>query len=89
MIYPVAVIVIAGARRRRHSVEGDSDVRGVVLRGSGPSCRCPTRIVIALSDNLGSVLSVPARRRRSRRLRRSSSIHATDKGRARRRRDDV
>ena len=31
MIYPIAVIVIAGARRRRHSVEGHPDLRGAVL----------------------------------------------------------
>ena len=30
MIYPIAVIVIAGRRRRRHSVEGHPDVRGDV-----------------------------------------------------------
>ena len=32
MIYPVAVIVIAGGRRRRHSLEGHPDVRGDVRR---------------------------------------------------------
>ena len=32
MIYPIAVIVIAGAGRRRHSVEGHSDVRAAVRR---------------------------------------------------------
>ena len=32
MIYPVAVIVIAGRRRRRHSVEGHPDVRQPVRR---------------------------------------------------------
>ena len=32
MIYPIAVIVIAGARRRRHSVEGHPDVRVAVRR---------------------------------------------------------
>ena len=32
MIYPVAVIVIAGRRRRRHSVEGHPDLRRAVRR---------------------------------------------------------
>ena len=32
MIYPIAVIVIAGARRRRHPVEGHPDVRRAVRR---------------------------------------------------------
>ena len=40
MIYPIAVIVIAAARRRRHPVEGHSDVRATCSRASARSCRC-------------------------------------------------
>ena len=52
MIYPVAVIVIAGAGRRRHSVEGHPDLRAAVRRASAPSCRCRRASSSALSNNL-------------------------------------
>ena len=68
MIYPIAVIVIAGV------------VVGVILwkviptfatlfAGLGAELPLPTRVVIALSNNLVALLPVPARRRRRRRLR--------------------
>ena len=37
MVYPLAVIVIAVRRRRRHSVEGHPDLRGVVRRTRRPA----------------------------------------------------
>ena len=40
MIYPIAVIVIAGRRRRRDPVEGHSDLRAACSPASAPSCRC-------------------------------------------------
>ena len=39
MIYPVAVIVDCRAGRRRHSLEGHSDLRAAVRRASAPNCR--------------------------------------------------
>ena len=40
MIYPIAVISIAGDRGRRDPVEGHPDVRGAVRRPRAPNCRC-------------------------------------------------
>ena len=80
MIYPVAVIVIAGV------------VVGVILwkviptfaslfAGLGAELPLPTRVVIALSNNLVALLPVPARRRRRRAATRFRSYYATDNGR--------
>ena len=77
MIYPIAVIVIAGV------------VVGVILwkviptfaalfAGLGAELPLPTRVVIALSNNLVALLPVPVRRRRRRRLRASRRYYATD-----------
>ena len=40
MIYPIAVIVIAGVVVGVDSVEGHPDLRGAVRRASAPNCRC-------------------------------------------------
>ena len=80
MIYPIAVIVIAGV------------VVGVILwkviptfaqlfSGLGAELPLPTRVVIALSDNLVAVLPVHGRGRRHRRAGHSSSITRTENGR--------
>ena len=66
MIYPIAVIVIAGARRRRHSVEGHSRRSPRCSPGLGADLPLPTRIVIALSDNLVRFFPFLLRRRRRR-----------------------
>ena len=80
MIYPVAVIVIAGRRRRRHPVEGHSDLRQPV-RGPGRQLPLPTRVVIALSNNLVRFGAVPHRRRHGAVATASSSYYATPNGR--------
>jgi type IV pilus assembly protein PilC len=43
MIYPVAVIVIAGDRRRRHPVEGHPDLRAAVRRPRRPAAAADAR----------------------------------------------
>ena len=67
MIYPIAVIVIAGARRRRDSVEGHPDLRHAVRRASAPQLPLPTRVVIAASNGVVALrLADHPRRRRAR-----------------------
>ena len=79
MIYPVAVIVIAAARRRRHPLEGHPDVRHDVRRpGRRAAAAHPRRH--RMSNFARAVHPVHRRRHRRRGLRRRQ-YYATDGGR--------
>ena len=60
MIYPIAVIVIAGVRRRRHSVEGHPDLRVAVLGPRRRAAAADARRHRAQRQP-GAVLPVPGR----------------------------
>ena len=64
MIYPDRRHRDRGRRRRRHSVEGHSDVCGRCSQGLGADLPLPTRIVIGAQQRPGVVLPVHLRRRR-------------------------
>ena len=79
MIYPIAVIVIAGRRRRRHSVEGHPDLRRAVRRPRRRAAAADARRHLRSATTWSRFvpfLIVGARRRR---LRRSARYYATDK----------
>ena len=80
MIYPIAVVVIAGARRRRHSVEGHPDVRGAVRRPRRRPAAADARRHRAQRQP-GPLLPVHLRRRRRRRPTASRRYYATENGR--------
>ena len=69
MIYPIAVIVIAGRRRRARSCGRSSRRSPSCSPASAPQLPLPTRVVIALSDGLVAYGWIDRHRARRRRLR--------------------